>query len=251
MGTSAADFADLHAGAGNAQQLAMHEVDGMPLEDQLTGYGVVVAARAAAEWLGGGLAAATVAIEGFGKVGGGAAKFFAREGARVVAISTIRGTLDDPGGIDIDRLLALRSVHGDGAVQEYDTTRSLLPREALPAVPADVLAPGARPDAIHEGNVEMVRARLIVPAANIPYAEGIPERLAARQIVALPDFVTNAGGVLAGLAGMQGLTADDAFRLVRERIPPNVHLVLQAARDRGGSAHAAGVAIARARVLAA
>ena len=44
MGTSAADFTALDGQAGQAQALGLQLHDGMPLEDQLTGYGVVVAA---------------------------------------------------------------------------------------------------------------------------------------------------------------------------------------------------------------
>ena len=193
--------------------------EGMPLEAQLTGAGVVVAAKAACEALSRPLRGATVAIEGFGKVGAGAAKFFAREGARVVAISTVRGTLHDPRGLDVDALLALRDQHGDGALALARGER--MPREALFQVDAFVLVPGAATGTpIHAGNVDRIAAKLIVPAANIPYGEGALARLATRGIVALPDFVTNAGGVLGSLAGFQGESAAAAFALVDQQVGP-------------------------------
>jgi glutamate dehydrogenase (NAD(P)+) len=250
MGTSAADFADLRSDRGGSPSLGQQEFEVMPLEDQLTGYGVVTAARTACEWQGGSLKDARVAIEGFGKVGAGAAKYFAREAARIVAVSTIEGTLYQPDGIEVDRLLAWRSTHGDGAVSQYASGRKLRSRAALLTLPVDVLVPGARPDTIHGRNVDAISARLIVPAANIPYATGTPERLHARGIEALPDFVTNAGGVLAGLVELQGGTASDAFAMVRERITQNVHVVLDAAREQRRSTYDTALAIARRRLSA-
>jgi glutamate dehydrogenase/leucine dehydrogenase len=43
-----------------------------------------------------------VAIEGFGKVGGGVAREVTRRGGRVVAVSTVAGCLADPSGVDVD-----------------------------------------------------------------------------------------------------------------------------------------------------
>lgn len=248
MGTSAKDFAPLYAGSGRVRGLGEQDFEGMPLEDQLTGYGVVVATHAACECLSWPLRGARVAIEGFGKVGAGAAKYFARYAARVVALSTVRGTLHDSDGLDVERLLALRLQHGDAALERYGNGSQLLPREALFALPVDVLVPGARPDVLNAGTVDALQARLIVPAANIPYAAGAPERLQARKIVALPDFVTNAGGVLAGLVDLRGGTAEEAFAMVQERIDRNVRAVLELAATRGGSAYHAGLAIARERL---
>lgn len=248
MGTSAHDFAAIYAAMGRSASLGEQIYDGLPLEDQLTGYGVVMAARAAAQIQGRSLRGMSVALEGFGKVGAGAAKYFAGEGARLVAISTIRGTLHDPNGLDVDRLLALRAEHGDAALERSVASANLLPASALYAVDADVLVPGARPDALNADIIDSVIARLIVPAANIPYADGMAARLATRGIVPLPDFVTNAGGVLTGLVEMQGGDAETAFNLVRERVASNVAAVLQRASSAACSAYEAGVAIARERL---
>jgi glutamate dehydrogenase (NAD(P)+) len=247
MGTAAADFAALRPDGGASPSLGEQDFEGMPLEEQLTGYGVVVAARIAAETLGWPLAGVRVALEGFGKVGAGAAKFLAREGACLVAVSTVRATLHRPEGLDIARLLALRRMYGDAAIEHYDG-EELLPREELFSVPAEVVIPGARPDAIDVATADALPARLVVPAANIPYAAGVPQRLHARGIMPLPDFVTNAGGVLAALVELQGGTAADAFAMVRERVAQNVRLILDVARHDGCSPHDAAVGVARQRL---
>lgn len=232
MGTASADFSGLYARLGGGPDLGSQSYDGMLLEEQLTGYGVVMAARAAAELDGRSLAGMRVAIEGFGKVGGGAAKFFAREGALVVAVSTLCGTRYDPAGLDIAALLELRATCGDAVVERYERGR-YLQRDALFALPVDILVPGARPDAINAANVQSVSARYVVPAANIPYAEGTVAALHARGAVVVPDFVSNAGGVLAGVVGLRGGSAEDAFATVRERIVHNVRRVRERALAEG------------------
>ena len=119
MGTAEEDFAPLRE--RRASPAAMRAVvDGVPFEDVLTGFGVAVAAEAAlsARW-GWGWEGRSVAIEGFGKVGGGVAREVTRRGGRVVAVSTVAGCIADPAGLDVELLLALRRVHGDACVARY------------------------------------------------------------------------------------------------------------------------------------
>ncbi|MBM4254803.1 MAG: Glu/Leu/Phe/Val dehydrogenase [Deltaproteobacteria bacterium] len=232
MGTTEEDFQSLHQEGARPRSgsLLKQVIDGLPLEDQLTGFGVVESARAAAGFFGISMQGATVAIEGFGKVGGGAARFCARAGARVVAVSTIAGTRYDPAGLDIEQLFLLRRTHGDNAVCHYPHGK-LLSCNRLFSLPVDILIPGARPDVITAKNVEKVQARLIAPGANIPFTNAIANQLSARGVGVVPDFVANGGGVLAALADLQGLDVAAAFRSVSERITANTTLVLTRSRD--------------------
>ena len=227
MGTSDDDFLPLRNKPGKRRYsgLRAKQFEGLPLEDQLTGFGVVESALVAARAFQLPIRGAAVAIEGFGKVGGGAARFFARAGARVVAVSTLAGTRHYPKGLDVERLLDLRHRHGDDAVRQYRGGR-LLSRSALFTLPVDILIPGARPDVINAKNVDRIQARLVVPAANIPFRLPIANRLSQRGIGVVPDFVSNGGGVLAALADIQGLGTKESFAFVSERIRKNTRLVL-------------------------
>jgi glutamate dehydrogenase (NAD(P)+) len=196
MGTSEEDFAPLRE--GRAVPAAMRgAIGGVPFEDVLTGYGVAAAADAAlaAEW-GWGWDSRSVAIEGFGKVGGGVAREVIRRGGRVVAVSTVAGCVADPSGLDVELLLGLRREHGDACVTRYG--RPTRPPGQLFTVPADVVVPGTRPGAI---GGEVARAlppgvRVVAPAANAPYTAPGAQVLHERGIMALPDFVCNAGAVI-------------------------------------------------------
>ena len=203
MGTFEEDFAPLRANRAAPSAISA-VVDGMPFEDVLTGFGVAVAAGAAFQAAGGGTgrggaawAGRSVAIEGFGKVGGGVALEVVRRGGRVVAVSTIAGCLADPAGLDVPRLLALRRDHGDGCVRHYGG--AAWPPEQLLTVAADVLVPGTRPGLIGAATAAALPAevRVIAPAANAPYTEPGAAVLRQRGILALPDFVCNAGAVIA------------------------------------------------------
>jgi glutamate dehydrogenase (NAD(P)+) len=197
MGTSEEDFAPLRR--HRAVPAAMSAVvGGLPFENVLTGFGVAAAADAAlsAQW-GWGWDGRSVAIEGFGKVGGGVAREVARRGGRVVAVSTIAGCLADPSGLDVELLLALRRAHGDGCVAHYGRPAGPA-AELFTAVRADVVVPGTRPGRIDERAAGSLPpgVRVVAPAANAPYTERGAEVLRRRGVLALPDFVCNAGAVI-------------------------------------------------------
>ena len=190
MGTQPADFITPDF---EVLPLWAQSHEGLGMDDLATGHGVKAAAEAALAHLGRGLEGATIAIEGFGKVGAGTARACARAGACVVAISTVHGLLVDPVGLDVDELLELRGRFGDRLVERAG--REPKPREELFELEADVLVPGARPDAITPAVAERSRVAVVSPGANIPYAPGAVEALHARGILAIPDFISNSGGV--------------------------------------------------------
>jgi glutamate dehydrogenase (NAD(P)+) len=190
MGTAPADFL---RGDEDPLPLWAKTHDGLGMDDLATGHGVKAAAQAALEYLGRSLEGAAVAVEGFGKVGAGTARACVRAGACLVAISTVDGLLADSAGLDVEELLALRERHGDRLVEHG--RRPPRPREELFQVDCDVLVPGARPDAISSAVAERLRCVVVAPAANIPYGAGAVDVLHRRGIVAIPDFLSNAGGV--------------------------------------------------------
>jgi glutamate dehydrogenase (NAD(P)+) len=190
MGTSPADFLDPTA---ETVPLWARSHDGLGMDDLATGHGVKAAAEAALARFDRRLDGASVAIEGFGKVGAGAARACARAGARIVGISTVHGLLVDPDGLDVDELFALRTRHGDRFVEHG--SQPARAREELFVLECDVLVPGARPDSITPEVAEQVACSVVAPAANVPYARGAVDVLRRRGIVAVPDFVSNAGGV--------------------------------------------------------
>jgi glutamate dehydrogenase (NAD(P)+) len=72
------------------------------------------------------------------------------------------------------------------------------PDRLFTAVDADVVVPGTRPGAITGRIAGSLPAGVLVvaPAANAPYTAEGADLLRQRGIVALPDFVCNAGAVI-------------------------------------------------------
>jgi glutamate dehydrogenase (NAD(P)+) len=178
-------------------------VTGKPLElggskgrNEATGLGCLYATERLLEFgLVPGLesvAGARIAIQGFGNVGAVAARRFMEVGARIVAVSDSQGGVHAPGGLDVNRVMLHRKVHG--TVVGTPDTQTITNPDLL-ALDCDILIPAALGGAITGAIAEAVKAKLVVEAANepvTPEAEGV---LAGRDIVVLPDIVANGGGV--------------------------------------------------------
>jgi glutamate dehydrogenase (NAD(P)+) len=218
MGTTEEDFAPLRQHRASPTAISA-VVDGMPFEDLLTGYGVAVAAEAAlSDRWGGGWAGRSVAIEGFGKVGGGVAREVVRRGGRVAAVSTVAGYVADPAGLDVDRLLELRRRYGDACILHYGRPAGA-PGDLFTAVQADVVVPGTRPGVISAQTAGSLPPgiRVVAPAANVPYTAEGAGVLRQRGIVALPDFVCNSGAVI-GYRSPADATPDQVLASVETTI---------------------------------
>jgi glutamate dehydrogenase (NAD(P)+) len=226
MGTQPADFVE--EGAAELPLWAK-SYEGLGMDDLATGHGVKGAAEAALSHLGRRFEGATVAIEGFGKVGAGTARACVRGGAKIVGVSTVNGLVADPEGLDVELLQALRVSHGDRLVEQGPTPTR--PREELFGLECDVLVPGARPDSVTLDLAEGGRWAVVAPGANVPYAAGAIEILHRRGIVAVPDFVSNSGGVHLYESVSQDADPAEALVLIEELVRVAVARLLQAADE--------------------
>lgn len=226
MGTFPQDFLD---GGEDPLPLWARTHEGLGMDDLATGHGVKAAAGAALAHLGRPLAGAAVAIEGFGKVGAGAARAFQRAGARVVGVSTVAGLVANPDGLAVEELIALRNRHGDRFVDHASTPARA--REELFELHCDVLVPGARPDSITPGVAQRVRCAVVAPAANAPYEAGAIELLHRRGIIGVPDFVANAGGVHLYVSVTDDDTPDTALAVIEQKIQEVVAHTLATAEE--------------------
>lgn len=158
-----------------------------------TSRGVVHVTISALAEVGETLTGATVAIQGFGKVGAHAASIFAEEGARVVAVSDQFGGVHNAAGIDVPRLLD--HVAATGSVVGFDGADPL-GNDALLALEVDVLVPAAIDGVLDSRTAPSVRARFVVEGANGPTTSEADAILAEKGVVVVPDILANAGGVV-------------------------------------------------------
>jgi Glutamate dehydrogenase/leucine dehydrogenase len=160
---------------------------------EATGRGVMVVAHEALQQLGRQLDGATVVIQGFGNVGSSTAKLMHQAGAKVVAISDVRGGIYNPNGLNIPALL--HCAGRDGCIQAYRDAE-LITNEELLQLPCDVLVPAALHGVITAHNAERIQARVIVEAANGPVTPDADEILDDKGVLVVPDILANAGGVV-------------------------------------------------------
>lgn len=134
----------------------------------------------------------TVAVQGFGNAGSTAAKLLYEKGMKVVAVSDSKGAVYDKQGLDIQALLKHKS--DTGKVSGFKESKELTNKELL-ALDVDILIPAALAGAITEENVSDVKAKIILELANGPVTSDAREKLYADGQIAIPDILSNAGGV--------------------------------------------------------
>jgi glutamate dehydrogenase (NAD(P)+) len=135
----------------------------------------------------------SVAVQGFGKVGGLAAQYLHDAGCRVVAVSDVQGGVYNPAGLNTAGLLRhLRS--GARTVVGYPGTDTITNAELL-ELDVDVLVPAALEGVINEENAGRIRARFIVEGANGPTTPDADVILDENGVFVVPDILANSGGV--------------------------------------------------------
>jgi glutamate dehydrogenase/leucine dehydrogenase len=222
---------------------------GIPLDEiGATSWGVVEAAEVAAPHVGLKLEGARVAIEGFGNVGRMAAKFFEERGAVVVAASDSKGTVCKPAGLSCAELTETKQ--NTGSVSNIEGA-SRQPLEACLTADCDILVPCARPDCIHEGNFDQVKAKLIIQGANVPITFDAEKKLHDKGVLSIPCFIANAGGVICGAVEYYGGSESEVFPTITQKIRRNVEELLHRVKERKQYPREAGLEMARERILSA
>jgi glutamate dehydrogenase (NAD(P)+) len=163
----------------------------------------------------------TVAVQGFGHMGGSAARLLQEAGLRVVAISDRGGAVHNPKGLDLVGLEEHKQIRG--TVSGFKKAEEIEPAELL-ELPVTVLVPAAVEDQITEANADRIRARLITEGANAAVSMGADAILGERGAFLIPDILANSGGVIASyFEWVQDL---QAFFWEEEEINTKLHHVI-------------------------
>jgi glutamate dehydrogenase (NAD(P)+) len=160
---------------------------------EATGRGIVYALYQAARHLGQELRGRKVVVQGFGNVGGVAARLLWREGCVIVGISDVKGGIWKPDGIDVRQLEA--HVAETGSVGGFPGSQPISNADVI-TQPCDILIPAAVGGQIHDGNAERVKASIIAEGANGPTTPEADVILRERGVTVIPDILANAGGVV-------------------------------------------------------
>jgi len=174
-------------------------VTGKPLEmggsrgrEEATGRGCLIVTLEALHLLEIDVSTARVVIQGFGNVGGMAARLMARAGLKIVAVIEVDGAVYNPEGLDVEALRAHR--RETGSILGFPKAEDMSADDAL-FLECEVLVPAAKENVITSQNADRIRARIICEGANGPTTAAAGAALSERNTFIIPDILANAGGV--------------------------------------------------------
>jgi glutamate dehydrogenase (NAD(P)+) len=159
---------------------------------EATGRGCMIVTLQALRRFGMDPAQTRVVVQGFGNVGGLAAKLMARAGFKIVCVIEYDGAVYNPHGIDVEGLMKHRK--DTGSITGYPEAEDI-DREQAMFLDCEVLLPAAKENVITSANADRIRAKIICEGANGPTTSGADAILADRKIFVMPDILANAGGV--------------------------------------------------------
>jgi len=159
---------------------------------EATGRGVYIAARETAYAMGLDIKGARVVVQGFGNVGGIAARLFKAAGAIVVGIQDVSGSVINEAGINVDA--ALEFVAQGNKLTEYIGVTPITEDEFW-ALKSDIFIPAALENQLTAARAKSISTRLVVEGANGPTTPQADDILHDRGITVVPDVIANAGGV--------------------------------------------------------
>ncbi|MDC6476227.1 Glu/Leu/Phe/Val dehydrogenase [Candidatus Pelagibacter sp.] len=136
-----------------------------------------------------------IIVQGFGNVGSNLAKhLYNRDNAKIIAIGEYDGYLYNKKGIDINALIEFfqknKSINNPKLGEFKNKPSELLELDC------DILIPAALENAITVDNVDKIKTKLIIEAANGPVSFEADQKLFEKGVMIIPDIYVNAGGVV-------------------------------------------------------
>ncbi|MDF0725810.1 Glu/Leu/Phe/Val dehydrogenase [Cytobacillus sp. S13-E01] len=183
----------------------------------------------------------TIAVQGFGNVGSVAAlEAFncSQLQNKVIAVSDRNVTLYNAKGLDIPALVKFTlDNNGDlpttnEQLAQTGVNAELHDREEILFLDVDCIILAALADQIHKGNMDKIKARIIVEGANAPVTSEADNFLSEKGIIIVPDILANAGGVIVSyyewLQGRetQFYSEEEVFKLLYNKMQSTMDTIL-------------------------
>ncbi len=159
---------------------------------EATGRGCMIVTQQALRRFGLDPSNTRVVVQGFGNVGGMAAKLMARAGFRIVCVIEYDGAVYNPHGLDILALMKHRE--DTGSITGFAEGEDMDKDEAM-FIECEVLIPAARENVITSANADRLRCKILCEGANGPTTHVADSILQDKKVFVIPDILANAGGV--------------------------------------------------------
>lgn len=245
MGTDEICMAWIKDEVGRAVGLPRNQ-GGIPLNEiGATAWGLVEAIEVACDAINLKLSNCRFVMQGFGAVGMNATRFLCQRGATLVAAADWKGAIANADGLDIAPLIALQK-QGRSITELFGAQR--ISPDQLLSVECDIWVPAARPDVINSDNVDQLNTRMLPQGANIPATAAAEQRLHERDILVIPDFIANAGGIICGSLEYQGCDESMVLPAISEKVRRNSEIVIADALKQNILPREAALKLARSRL---
>jgi glutamate dehydrogenase len=171
---------------------------------EATGFGVIFTLREALRERGLQVESTRASVQGFGNVAQYAIKLYQQMGGKVTCVSSwdqqdqAAHSFRKDSGIDLDALLSITDPFGGiDKAKARGLGYEMLPGDAWLEQPVDVLIPAALENQINAETVRRIHpgVRFMAEGANGPTTPEADAVLKERGVLAIPDFLANAGGV--------------------------------------------------------
>ncbi len=159
---------------------------------EATGRGCMIVTLEALKRLGLRPETSRVVIQGFGNVGGMAAKLMSALGFKIVCIIEYDGAVYNPHGLNIEALQ--RHKRETGSITGFPEAEDMDRNEAM-FLECEVLIPAATENVITSANAGRLRCKILCEGANGPTTPLADQILEDKKVFVIPDILANAGGV--------------------------------------------------------
>ncbi len=136
---------------------------------------------------------ATAAVQGFGNVGGFAAKHLQEQGIKVISIAKRDFAIYNANGLDYYDISEF--LKKDRDLRNYPHAQ-LISTDKFWSLNVDILIPAALENAISSQTAYLINAPIVVEGANGPTTPDGDKILQDKGITVVPDILANSGGVI-------------------------------------------------------
>ena len=183
------------------RSLNQHVVTGKPVgfgglegRDRATGFGVYLSLKLFYTGRGETLKNKTFIVQGFGNVGYWAAHFLEQDGAVMIGVQDMDGSIVNSEGISVHKLYDYTK-HNEGSVRGFNRATPI-DRENFFATKCDIVIPAALGNQITAENAFLIDATVVAEGANGPTDSEGEAILLEKEIAVIPDILCNSGGVI-------------------------------------------------------
>jgi len=202
------------------------------------GFGLAAACQGVLEFLNIPPQEATVAIQGFGGLGSGAAYTLHEAGIKIIAIADEEKSLISTNNqsLDIKAMLPTTTNCGTGFIPSSGINGRYGDPSQIYDVKCDVFIPAAIENVITVDNAGVLPIKAVVTGANLAVTQEAEKILIDRGIIIIPDFVAGCGGSLSmdGLFGPEiEPSAQEVLTHVNKRMRRIVKKVIKRSQQDG------------------